>query len=620
MKVVTSLRPGRFSAYLAALLGFSLKGVILTLALTVLLSMTEGIGLVLLVPLLQLVGLDVQQGTLGWFARPVRAMFAAIGLQLTLPGILAIYVLVAGTHALCAHWQATASSTLQNEFVAYLRGRLYHSIANTSWGFFIQRRSSEFTHALTAELEHIGGSTYYLLGMISNATIAFIYLVLALQVSAPMTALVLLSGMVLFVLLRGRVRAARLSGQRLSSATGDLYAATQEHLDGMKVTKSYGAEDRHADIFARLTDHLARLNIATARNHVAAKAWFDVGSVVILSCILYVSLDVLAIPSAAVLLLVFIFFRLMPKLSGIHQSYQSFMSLLPSFVAVARVQEACDAAAESRPRRSEDIKLRREIQFEQVSFSYGRDDEAEVIHDLDLTIRAGMTTAIAGPSGAGKSTIADLVIGLITPSRGRVLVDGLPLSPERMRSWRDQIGYVAQDTFLFHDTVRANLLWARPDADAEAIRRAVRLAAADGFIDGLPAGLDTVLGDRGVRLSGGERQRLALARAVLREPSLLILDEATSSLDSENERRIQSAIEELHGHLTILIITHRLSTIRGADVIYVLERGRLVESDDWDGLITRSNGRFRALCQAQGVPTAANSDSRSRRLDHGLPV
>ena len=205
-----------------------------------------------------------------------------------------------------------------------------------------------------------------------------------------------------------------------------------------------------------------------------------------------------------------------------------------------------------------------------------------------------------GPSGSGKSTLADLLLGLIVPARGRVLVDETPLTPDLLPAWREQIGYVPQDSFHFHDTVRANLLWARPEASEAELWEALEVAAA-GFVARLPQGLDTVLGDRGVRLSGGERQRVALARALVRRPAMLILDEATSSLDSENERRVQDAIERLHGHLTILVITHRLTTVRFADSIHVLEAGRVVESGDWDGLLNGSDGRFRAMCEAQGL-------------------
>jgi ATP-binding cassette subfamily C protein len=308
----------------------------------------------------------------------------------------------------------------------------------------------------------------------------------------------------------------------------------------------------------------------------------------------------MSIPAAGLLLLLFLFNRTIPLFSSIQRSCQECLNALPAFAGVVEMLARCEAAAEVRSELSEEIELWRSIRLEGVSFAYGGEVEGLAVRGLDLTVEAGKTAAIVGPSGAGKSTVADLLMGLIVPSQGRVLVDETPLNAERVRSWRGQIGYVAQETFLFNDTVRANLLWARLDASDEEVWKALRLAAADGFVSELPDGLRTVLGDRGVRLSGGERQRLALARALLRRPSLLILDEATSALDSENEKRIQAAIKDLHGRMTILMITHRLSAIRGADVIHVLEQGRLVESGNWEALVAKK-GRFKALAKAQGI-------------------
>ena len=184
------------------------------------------------------------------------------------------------------------------------------------------------------------------------------------------------------------------------------------------------------------------------------------------------------------------------------------------------LQRQCEEAVESKTGKDENIEFRHGIRVERVSFSY--DGEAPVINDIDLPIRAGQTTAIVGPSGAGKRTIADLLMGLIAPDQGRILIDETELVPERMKAWRKQIGYVPQDTFLFHDTLRTNLLWAKPEATKEEMNRALELAAAEEFVSGLPARLDTILGDRGVLVSGGERQRIALARALLRKPALLI--------------------------------------------------------------------------------------------------
>jgi ATP-binding cassette subfamily C protein len=263
---------------------------------------------------------------------------------------------------------------------------------------------------------------------------------------------------------------------------------------------------------------------------------------------------------------------------------QIIAALLPAHTAVCDLEARCREAAEPAAPLSRDLRLTQAIKVDDVTLTYHGSGDTPAVDGVTLTIPAGRTTAIVGASGAGKTTVADLLMGLLAPARGRVLVDGQPLRADHLKAWRAQIGYVPQETFLFHDTVRANLLWARPDATDADLRRSLRMAAAESFVDALPEGLDTVIGDRGSRLSGGERQRLSLARALLRNPTLLILDEATSALDFENERHIQRAIAQLHGRVTIVVITHRLSTIRGADVIYVMDRGRITESGKWHDL------------------------------------
>jgi ATP-binding cassette subfamily C protein len=197
--------------------------------------------------------------------------------------------------------------------------------------------------------------------------------------------------------------------------------------------------------------------------------------------------------------------------------------------------------------------------------------------------------------------LADLLMGLLMPDAGEILIDGQPLQAQQIHSWRQSVAYVPQETFLFHDTVRANLLWTRPQASDEELWQILRLAAAEQFVAELPDSLETVVGDRGVRLSGGERQRIALARALLCKPSLLILDEATSALDTEHERRIQQAIDSLHGELTIVVIAHRLSTVRHADKIAVMENGKIVEMGSWEELEVCEGGRLRALLQATAI-------------------
>jgi ATP-binding cassette subfamily C protein len=308
----------------------------------------------------------------------------------------------------------------------------------------------------------------------------------------------------------------------------------------------------------------------------------------------------LSIPHAEILILLGLFIRVMPQLGRLQRYWQSFVSLLPAFAAVTELEHQCAQAAEIRVPVQPAPHLRRVLGLEQVSFRYPH-SERLVLQNVDLTVAAGRITAIVGPSGAGKSTVADLIMGLIEPERGRVTIDGVVLQKQQTYAWRQRIGYVAQDTFLFHDTVRQNLIWARGDATDDEIRRALKMAAAEEFVMRMPQGLDTVVGDRGALLSQGERQRIALARALLRRPMLLVLDEAFNSLDAENEQRIWRTIERLRGEVTIVLIAHRFSTVRSADVIYVLEDGKVAESGDWAALYANENGRLRTLYEAQKV-------------------
>jgi ATP-binding cassette subfamily C protein len=307
--------------------------------------------------------------------------------------------------------------------------------------------------------------------------------------------------------------------------------------------------------------------------------YYQIGAAVFLGLFFYMAVAVAGIPPASLLVLVFLFARLLPKLSQIQRNIQQVGNTLPSYAAVTRMQARFEQEKEPPPAEPAPfLVLEKGIELRRVWFRYNKEDEIYALQDVDVVIPAGGMTAIIGPSGSGKSTLADLIMGLLRPDRGEIRVEGRPLTGERLYQWRRSVGYVPQETFLFHDTVRANLLWALPGAGEGDLWRALSLAVADEFVARMPQGLDTVVGERGLRLSGGERQRIALARALLRQPALLLLDEATSSLDRENEDRILEAVERLHGELTILVIAHRLSTIRHADQIVTMERGRAMKA------------------------------------------
>ena len=579
---LTRLMPGKF---------------VFVLALMVTVSLTEGIGLLLLVPLLQLVGLDVQQGALGQIASYISIFFSYFGIKPTLGIVLVIYVIIISVNAFFYKLQTTKSSEIQYEFASYLRKRLFNAITGSNWLFFTQKRSSDFAHALTYEIERIGVGTNQFLSLIASVFVLIVYLVFALELSGLITGLIFLVGIVLLLLLKKRTSSARRSGEALSDTSKNMYSSTIQHLDGMKTIKSFNMEEKNIETFGNAADSVAGKYIDAINNYADVKFLFDVGSVIILSIIVFILISFMNIPIAELLILLFLFVRMIPRFSIIQRSYQYFINMIPAFVTIMDLEKECKMASEPKLKTG-NVELHGEIKFENISFSYDNSEESFSLN-LNLTIKAGQTTAVVGLSGAGKSTIADMVMGLITPESGHIVINKEILSENNFSVWRSQIGYVAQDTFLFNDTIRNNLLLAKQDATEEEITTALKLASAYEFVLKLPEELDTLIGDRGVLLSGGERQRLALARALLRKPSLLILDEATSNLDSKNEKKIMGSIEKLHGDITILVIAHRLSTIKNADTIYLIEKGNLIESGSWNELLGNENGHFRALFELQ---------------------
>jgi len=244
-------------------------------------------------------------------------------------------------------------------------------------------------------------------------------------------------------------------------------------------------------------------------------------------------------------------------------------------------------------------RLRGEVAFEAVSFRYPARPEVTVLHDITLAARPGERIALVGPSGAGKSTLTALLLRFYDPTSGRLLIDGRDARDYPLAWLRGQMAIVPQDILLFGGTIAENIVYGRPGADDHAIRQAAREANADDFISAFPEGYATLVGDRGIKLSGGQRQRVAIARAILKNPAILILDEATSSLDSESERLVQVALDRLMRGRTTFIVAHRLATIRTADKIAVIEAGRVVEFGNHDELSANPEGLYRRLSALQ---------------------
>jgi ATP-binding cassette subfamily C protein len=599
-KIILNFKKSLLGHYTKNLIQSMPQKIAISLFLMVLISLLQGISLLLLVPLLQLVGLNVSQGSLGQIAGIVSEFFAIINVQPTLISVLIIYVLVISFIAILSRLQTLRTSDIQYQFAAQLRKRLYKAITNSNWLFFTKMKSSNFAHALTNEIERISMGTGQFLTFLASIMILIVYIIFALKIAGIGTGIIFLVGVIILLVLRRRAVKSRYSGEEITNTTRDLYSSIMQHMDGMKTIKSFSMQKENINIFSNQTNNVANNYLDAIKSYADVKLLFDVGTVIVLSIMVLFLIDVIKLPTASLFLLIYLFVMMIPRFSTIQSSYQYFINSLPAFGNVMHLEKQCQENTDLLETEANQIELNKIIRLENVSFSY-RDEEHFLMKDLNLEIPVGKSIAIVGPSGAGKSTVADLIMGLIQPYEGKITIDGVPLSKSSIGSWRSQIGYVSQETFLFNETIKFNLLLSQPKANEEDIIEALKLAAANEFVSKLPEGINTIIGDRGVKLSGGERQRLALARALLRKPRLLILDEATSNLDSENEKKILKAIDDLHGEITILIIAHRLSTIKNADYIYLINEGQIVESGTWDELLKNQKGYFWNICEAQGI-------------------
>ena len=392
--------------------------------------------------------------------------------------------------------------------------------------------------------------------------------------------------------LRNLARESYEGGQRLSDTA-------QEALSNQTIVKAYVAEERERSRFERVARQIMRANLRTAKiNGIAPNVIELIGVFAVAALLYFAQREIIAGRMNAELFIAFLFFLFssydpMRKLSRLHNGMEQ------ALAAATQVWEVMDERAQM-PEKPDAVQLRPlqdEIEFKSVVFGYGN-EERLVLRDISLRIPAGRMVALVGESGGGKSTLTKLVPRFHDPTEGAVHWDGTDLRDAALASLRGNTALVTQETVLFNDTVRYNISYSRPDASESEIEAAARAAHAHGFIEELPHGYETVVGERGIFLSGGQRQRLAIARAVLADASVLVLDEATSALDAESERLVQKALANLTRGRTTIVIAHRLSTVRRADLIVVIERGRIVETGRHAELLAHG-GAYRRLYELQ---------------------
>ncbi|KAA6187499.1 ABC transporter ATP-binding protein [Thiohalocapsa marina] len=556
-------------------------------------SLSEGIGFILLVPLLGVLGADGGVGSAGTgeladastggdnpLVEMLLQALSWLGLTPTIGGLLLAFLGLVGLRALIQYSRERLSVSLQHRLVDRLRLHAYAALLGVEWRWIAASRRADQANLLLTDINRVGVGLNFGIALLATAVTLLAYLATAFILSWQMSSLALASGMLVFWLLAGQRRQALALGRSLGEANRDLQGRVQESLGGIKLTKILGQEERHVCQFRQTLQRLREQQVRFSANTSLARALFQVAGAALLAAYLYLGLVFWETPVPELLTLVLIFSRLIPQLQSAQQQFHHWLHALPALEETERLLGECSAAAEPPAGPPGPAwPVRKAIELDAVRLTYAERDRP-ALDGVSLRFPARTSTAIIGTSGAGKSTLADVLMGLLEPDEGHLGVDGETVTGQRRRAWRRSVAYVPQEVFLFNDSIRANLLWGRPDADESELCQALQRAAAD-FVFDLPQGLETRVGDGGVRLSGGERQRLALARALLKQPSLLILDEATSALDQENEARVREAIEHLHGDLTVVLIGHRLATLEHADQVVVLEAGRVAARGSW---------------------------------------
>ncbi len=518
-------------------------------------------------------------------------------------------LLITLASGLAGVWQTIMTNRLGQSVLRDLRNNLYGHLQGLSVSFYASARTGDLQSRITSDIGGVQTAVTSTLSSILSNAVTFLSAVVAmLLLSVPLTVLALFT-VPLFVI------ATRLVGRRREALTAETQAATaamtvvtQETLSvsGITLAKLFGRQEREVERFRDANEQLA--TVAT-RQQVVGQSFFTVvqtflgATPILVYLVAAFILDGGNTGLTAGTIVAFttlqarLFFpvaRLLETSVELQSSRALFRRIFAYMDTETEIVERPDARTVGR------TGTRGEIRFDRVSFHYDTDGEQPhaALDDLSFTAAPGQLVAFVGPSGAGKSTVLSLVARLYDPTDGAVLLDGVDLRDLTLASIADVVGFVTQESYLFADTLRANIAYGSPHATETEIEKAARAAAIHDRITEFPEGYDTAVGERGIRLSGGERQRIAIARVLLHDPRVLIMDEATSALDTASERRIQAALGELISGRTTLAVAHRLSTIQAADVIHVIDHGRVVESGSHDQLLARE-GVYRTLYHEQ---------------------
>ena len=523
-------------------------------------ALTEGLGLVLLGPMLMLLSSNHHA--------------TALGIPLTLGPLLALFVVLVILRAVINLARSLSALSLETGLVDNLRRRAWHALLHCDWRVLSAMRQSDNASLLISSIDRVGLGVNQLL-VAASTIVTLGGLSFAALVISPLVGLGgLCGGAVVLLAYRSlRSRAAQ-QGEELGLAYSRVHGRLGEGLGTLRLIKSLSSEAAAKKAvlggFARLTD----LRVAFQRDVGIGQLALQTGAALVLALLVWIAAARWQLGAAAILPLAALFARAVPLVGALQEAWQYWSFARPAIDTALALIRTTEAAREADEGEISAPAMNRAIALDSVTIQFAA-AATPALDGITLTLTSGSITALIGPSGSGKSTLADLLSGLLSPDSGRIMIDGTALDGPHRQAWRARVAYVQQEPVLLADTIAENLRWAAPKAAETQLEAALRDAAAD-FVFALPQGIETRVGDGGRVLSGGERQRLMLARALLRDPSLLILDEATSALDPANEALITTALARLRGRMAMVIICHRGALVGLADQVVRMESGRIV--------------------------------------------
>ncbi|BES66412.1 ABC transporter ATP-binding protein [Gottschalkiaceae bacterium SANA] len=550
------------------------KEMIFIIFLSVVNSLISGINIVILIPILELMEIG-GDSNLGVFSFAVH-IFDGMSYSMRLLVILSVFVVLMISKALLTRFIKIYNTKFVQKYIKEMRQRVYDAVIDSNWELFSAQKHDDLLNSFTSEILKTSNAITTFTSLISVVLTSITQIAIAFAINVPLTILILIVGSILFFALKNFFAIAKKNGERMRLANRSYLHEIRSQLNSVKEIKSYGVENYHKEILDEVLGEYQAANIKKVEMSSLPSLIYSTSSTIIVALLIYISNVVLEIDMMNLILIVYIFAKIWPVFKKFHNQIQTLVSCAPSFENLERTLSNLKSSIKETDFEEITIALKEKITFNHVTFTYLNSSE-RVINDINFSIKANEITALKGKSGIGKSTIVNLLMGLLIPVEGEILVDGLALNENNIRAWRKSIGYMPQDPIILNKSIRENITRFNPGVTDEEIYMALEKAQALEFVGKLPHGLDTLMGNKGVRLSGGEKQRIVLARALASHPSVLILDEATSALDNENERNIQETIQTLKDRITIISIAHRQSTIDGADhVIHIQNNGEII--------------------------------------------